>query len=65
MDLLSFVVVLIILGLAFWLIIWLVDWIGLPEPFNKIIKAVVAIVFVLYLLGALLGGAPLPTIRLR
>lgn len=65
MDLISFVITLVLLGLVFWLIVWLVDWIGLPEPFNKVIKAVVAIVFVLYLLGMLLGGVPMPLFRWR
>lgn len=65
MDLISFIVTLVILGLVFWLVIWFVDWIGLPEPFNKVIKVVVGLFFLLYLLGALLGGVPLPSIRLR
>ena len=63
MNLLGIVVVLIILGLAFWIIVWLIDWIALPEPFNKVIKAVVGIVFVVYLLSMLLGQAPVPTWR--
>ena len=64
MNLFGFLVVLIVLALVFWLVIWLVDWIGLPEPFNKIIKAVVGVVFVLYLVSMLLGGVPVPAFRL-
>jgi len=54
------IISLLILGLAFWLIVWLIDWIGVPEPFNKLIKAIVGIIFVLWLLGLLFGFAPVP-----
>jgi heme A synthase len=63
MNVIGLLLALIILGLVFWLVIWLVDWIGIPEPVNKIIKAVVGIVLVLYLLSILFGMAALPSLR--
>ena len=60
-GLIGLVITLLILGLLFYVIVWLIDWVGVGEPFNKVIKAVVAIIFVLYLLGILAGGVPPPT----
>lgn len=60
-GLIGIVITLLILALLFYVIVWLIDWVGVGEPFNKVIKAVVAIIFVLYLLGILAGGVPPPT----
>lgn len=57
-TLISLVISLVIAGLIFWLVIWFVDYVGLPEPFNKVIKVLVGVVVLLYLLGVLLGYAP-------
>lgn len=54
-SLLSIFVTLLILGLVFYVVVWLIDWIGVPEPFNKVLKAVIGIVCVIYLLSLLLG----------
>lgn len=61
-GLLSVVITLIVAGLIMWLLIWLIEYCGIPEPFNKIAKVVVAIVAVLVVIGALMslvGGQPL------
>lgn len=57
-GLLSFVVTLVIAGLLFWLLIWFVDFVGLPEPFNKVIKVVIGLVAVIFLIGVLTGHVP-------
>jgi len=57
-HLLGLIITLVIAGLLFWLVIWLVDYIGLPEPFNKVVKVVVALVAVLYIIAMLTGAAP-------
>ena len=59
-GLLSLLVTLIILGLVFYVVIWAIGWIGIGPPFDKVIKAVVALIIVLYLLGLLMGVAPTP-----
>lgn len=51
-------VTLIIAGLVFYLLWWLVGYIGLPEPFNKVLHVVIALIAVLYILGVLTGGFP-------
>ena len=52
------IITLIIAGLIFWLVLWFVDFVGVPEPFNKVIKVVLGIVALLYLLSVLTGYAP-------
>lgn len=45
------IVALLIIGLLFWLI----DYAGVPAPFNKIAKVVLAIIGVIIVINALLG----------
>lgn len=50
---------LIVAGLIFWLLWWLVGYVGLPEPFNKVARVVLAVAAVLVVIGillSLLGG---------
>lgn len=57
--LLNLVIVVVVAGLIFWLIWWFIDWVGLPEPFNKVVKVViglVALVFLIKILLSLVGG---------
>ncbi len=49
------------MGLIFYLVIWFLDWVAVPEPFNKVIKVVVGLVVLIYLLSILAGAAPAPT----
>lgn len=61
-SLVSLVITIIVAGLIFWLLIWLIDYCGIPEPFNKFAKIVVAIFAVLVIIGILLSlvnGTPL------
>jgi uncharacterized membrane protein len=53
---------LIVAGLIFWLLHWLIGYVGIPEPFNKIahiILAVVAVVVCIGILLSLVGGQAL------
>jgi len=55
------VVYLIVAGLIFWLLWWLVNFIAPPEPFRKVATVVLAILAVLVIIGILLslvGGQP-------
>ncbi len=51
---LNFIISLVIAGLIFWLVIWFLRWVGVPEPFNKIIKVVLGLAVLIYLINALL-----------
>lgn len=56
------IVYLIIAGLIFWLLWWLINYIAPPEPFRKVANVILAIAAVLVVIGILLslvGGTPL------
>ncbi len=57
------VVFLIVLGIIFWLLLWLVDYVGLPEPFNKIAHVVLAVGAVLVIIAVLMGMIGRPLVR--
>lgn len=58
------VVYLIIVGLVFFLLWWLIGYCALPEPFNKVAKVIVAVLAVLVLIGVLLSlVSPQPLFR--
>ena len=65
-SLVSFVIYMIVVGLIFYLLWWLIAFCGIPEPFSKMAKVIIAIVAVLICVNLLLGlvGVP-PMIRLR
>lgn len=45
----------IVVALICWLLWWLISYVGLPEPFNKVARVLVAVVAVLFLINALLS----------
>lgn len=58
----SMVIYLIIAGLVFWLLKWLIDYINPPEPFKKIADIGLAVAAVLVAIGFLISlttGQPL------
>jgi L-asparagine transporter-like permease len=57
----SLLFTLLIVGVVIGLVYWVVDFLPVPEPFNKIIKVVAVVVFVIvviYILMGLIGHAP-------
>ena len=58
----NLVIYLMVAGLVFWLLYWLVNYINPPEPFKKVATVVLAVLAVLVAIGILLslvGGQPL------
>jgi hypothetical protein len=53
-DLVNFVIWVVVAGICFWLLTWLVGYAGLGEPFAKIAKVVIALVAVIIVISALL-----------
>ena len=53
----------IILGVIFGLLWWLLDYVKVPEPFNKIGRVILAVAAVVVLIGWLLGLAGHPLVR--
>ncbi len=61
-PLINVILYLIVLGLLFWLVMYLLQLFPLPEPFPRVIQAVFAIVCVLIVISVLFGadvGLPL------
>lgn len=59
------VVYLIVVGGILWLLLWLIGYCGLPEPFSKVAKIIIMVVAVLICVNVLLGfvGHPVFTMR--
>ena len=62
-ELLSILIYVIVIGLVFYLLWWLVSYVGLPEPFNKVARVILAVVAVLLLINLLLGLGGHPLVR--
>ncbi len=60
---LSVLLFIIIAGVIFWLLWWLVGYCGLPQPFDKVARVVLAVCAVFILIAALLSLAGYPVVR--
>ncbi len=60
-GILSLLVTLVIAGLIFWLVWWFIDYVGVPEPFNKVIRVIIGLAALIFLINLLMGlnGTPL------
>jgi hypothetical protein len=54
---------LVVVGLIFWVLIWLVNYIALPEPFGKVVRVVLAVAGALVIINVLLSLAGHPIVR--
>jgi hypothetical protein len=54
-GLIGLLVYFIVAGLIFWLLWWLISYVGLPEPFNKVARVVLAVVAVIFIINLLLS----------
>jgi hypothetical protein len=61
--LLSAFVTLVVVGIICWLCWWFISYIGLPAPFNKVARVLIALVAVIFLINFLLGLTGTPLIR--
>lgn len=60
-DLGNLLIQLVVAGLVFWLLIWFLGWVGLPEPFAKVAKVIIGLIVLIFLINILMGfsGHPL------
>lgn len=65
MDLLNLLIVVIVLGLVFYVLYWAVGQIPLPAPFRVVANVILALIVVVVLLGLLTGSVSLPVLRIR
>lgn len=56
-NLLLTLVILCVLGSLVW---WLVTLLPLPAPMNRIVQALMVLIFILVLIGMVWGGVPIP-----
>lgn len=52
---LSLLITLIVAGLIFYLLYWLIGVCGLPEPFNKVAIIILSLAAVVFLINLLMG----------
>jgi hypothetical protein len=65
-TLVSLIVTLLILGLLFWLVTYLLSLFPLPDPFGRVIQAVFAVICILIVISVLTGyDAGFPVLRWR
>jgi len=59
------IVYIVIVGLIFWCIWWFLGYVGIPEPFNKVIRVILGLVALVIVINLLLGmvGSPMFTMR--
>lgn len=63
-SLISALIYLVIIALIFWVIWWFIGYIGIPEPFNKVIRVIIGLAALLILVYFLLGFVgPMPHVR--
>jgi len=65
MNLINLLVTVLVLGLVFSIVYWVIGQINLPAPFRSVAIAVLGIIMVVVLLGLLFGGVGLPVLHLR
>jgi len=54
-SLLSLVVYVVIVALIFYAIWWFVGYVGIPEPFNKVIRVLIGLVALIVVISLLLS----------
>jgi hypothetical protein len=47
-------ITIIVVALICWLVWWLIGYMGLPQPFDKVLRVIVAVVAVIFLINAIL-----------
>lgn len=62
-GLLSLIVTLVVAALVFWLLWWFIDYVGIPEPFNKVVRVLIGLVALIFLLNLLMGMGGHPFVR--
>ena len=65
MNIISLLGTLVVLGLVFWLLWWLLGQLPLAEPFRTAANVILALASVALLLSILFGGVSVPGLHLR
>ena len=62
-SLVSLVMYVVVVGLIFWLLHWLVNYLNPPEPFKKVATVILVVFGVLILIGILMSLMGTPLVR--
>lgn len=62
---LSLLITLVVAGVIFWLVWWFIGYVGIPEPFNKVIRVVLGLCVLVFLINILLSFAGHPLFSWR
>ena len=54
---------LVVIALIFWCIWWFIGYVGVPEPFNKVIRVLLGLVALIIVINFLLGLVGHPLVR--
>lgn len=57
-SLITLLIYIVVIGLIFWVLWWALDTMGVPEPFNKVIRVILILVAALLVINLLLGILP-------
>ncbi len=63
-DVVNFFVWVVVAGLIFFLLNWLIDYVRVAEPFNRVLKVVLAVMAVLVIINALLALTGNPIVKI-
>jgi predicted tellurium resistance membrane protein TerC len=61
-DLIQILIYLIVVGVIFGLLWWLIGYVALPAPFDKVCRVILAIFAVLVVIGTLLSATGHPVV---
>ncbi len=64
MSLISLLVAVVLLGLFAYLLWWGIAAVGLPDPFNKVARIIVALIVLVLIVGLFTGNIAIPVFRL-
>lgn len=62
-DLVQSVLWVVAMGVVFWLLWWLCDYVKIPEPFNKVVRIILAVAAVILLINLIMGLVGEPFIK--
>lgn len=62
-DLVGAVLWIIAMGVCFWILWWLCDYVKIPEPFNKVVRVILAIAAAIFLINIIMGLVGEPFIK--
>jgi hypothetical protein len=65
MNLVGLLITILVLGLVFALVVWLIDQVPAFAPFRVAARAIVALIAIIVLLSIVFGGITVPVLTVR